>query len=49
MLSDGRYDRRKNGHHVLIAPPFILQQSQADELMDKFTLALDDTFKALGG
>ncbi|WP_271271874.1 aspartate aminotransferase family protein [Aliamphritea hakodatensis] len=39
----------QNGHHVLIAPPFILQQSQADELMDKFTLALDDTFKALGG
>ncbi len=39
----------QNGHHVLIAPPFILPQSQADELMDKFALALDDTFKALGG
>lgn len=38
----------RNGHHVLIAPPFILQQAQADELMDKFTLALDDTFKVIG-
>lgn len=33
----------KQGHHVLIAPPFIIKPQHIDEIVDKFTQALDHT------
>jgi adenosylmethionine-8-amino-7-oxononanoate aminotransferase len=33
----------KQGSHVLLAPPFILEDSHIDELVDKLSLALDRT------
>ena len=35
------------GDHILLAPPFILQDSQLDELVDKLALACDQVFAEL--
>lgn len=35
----------RDGHHVLLAPPFIINDTQVNELVDKLKLALDDTFE----
>ncbi|GGK78743.1 aspartate aminotransferase family protein [Amphritea balenae] len=37
----------KQGHHILLAPPFILTNTQADELTDKLQLSLQDAFQEL--
>ena len=29
-----------NGHHILLAPPFIIERSHIDELVDKLTRSL---------
>jgi adenosylmethionine-8-amino-7-oxononanoate aminotransferase len=34
------------GDHVLLAPPFILEEQQLDELVEKLGAALDATLKA---
>lgn len=31
----------RDGHHILLAPPFILDDNQLDELVDKLARALD--------
>lgn len=37
----------KRGHHILLAPPFILSDLQADELVGKLQLSLQDACKQL--
>jgi len=37
----------KQGHHILLAPPFILSDQQADELVDKLQLSLQDACRKL--
>ncbi|UGA56116.1 aspartate aminotransferase family protein [Vibrio sp. VB16] len=32
----------KRGHHILIAPPFIIEETQLDELVDKLKLSLQE-------
>lgn len=32
----------KHGHHILIAPPFIIEDTQLDELVDKLKLSLQE-------
>ncbi|WP_413111499.1 aspartate aminotransferase family protein [Thaumasiovibrio sp. DFM-14] len=39
----GTIDGRQ-GHHILLAPPFIITTTQCGELVDKLALALDDVF-----
>ena len=36
----------KSGDHVLLAPPFILEDSQLDELVDKLALAVETALAA---
>ncbi|MEJ6122183.1 aspartate aminotransferase family protein [Vibrio sp. 2-Bac 85] len=38
----------KQGHHILIAPPFIINDEQLDELVSKLTSALIEAAKAWG-
>ncbi|MEJ6079243.1 aspartate aminotransferase family protein [Vibrio sp. 1-Bac 57] len=38
----------KQGHHILIAPPFIINDEQLDELVTKLTSALIEAAKAWG-
>ncbi|MEH6577292.1 MAG: aspartate aminotransferase family protein [Amphritea sp.] len=38
----------KQGHHILLAPPFILSRAQADELVCKLLLAIADGCKQAG-
>ena len=33
----------KNGDHVLLAPPFIIEDSQLDELVEKLDTAITST------
>ncbi|MEH6473412.1 MAG: aspartate aminotransferase family protein [Halopseudomonas sp.] len=35
------------GHHVLLAPPYIITDSQLDELVDKLALTFDQVFNSL--
>ncbi|OMH38056.1 aspartate aminotransferase family protein [Motiliproteus sp. MSK22-1] len=35
------------GHHIMLAPPFIVTDTQLDELVDKLSLSLDKTFTKL--
>jgi len=35
------------GHHILLAPPFIISDQQIDELVDKLALSLDQVFGQL--
>lgn len=37
----------KQGHHILLAPPFILSDQQADELVGKLQLSLQDACRKL--
>jgi adenosylmethionine-8-amino-7-oxononanoate aminotransferase len=37
----------KNGSHVLLAPPFIIDENHVAELVDKLALALDQVFNNL--
>lgn len=39
----------KQGAHILLAPPFILEDAQIDELTDKLTIAIDGVLDDLGG
>lgn len=39
---DGRY-----GDHILLAPPFILEQTHLDEIVDKLELAMSDALDSL--
>jgi adenosylmethionine-8-amino-7-oxononanoate aminotransferase len=32
----------RDGHHVLLAPPYIIDESHADEIVDKLDGALSD-------
>ncbi|MEM8729247.1 MAG: aspartate aminotransferase family protein [Pseudomonadota bacterium] len=36
----------KSGDHVLLAPPFILEEAHVDELVDKIALAIDEAIAA---
>lgn len=40
MLPDGRDPGRPPGDHILLAPPFILEDGQLDEIVDKLDAAL---------
>ncbi len=44
----GTVDGRR-GDHVLLAPPFILEERQLDELVEKLGRALDSVLQARGG
>lgn len=44
---DGTIDGHQ-GHHVLLAPPFILESQHIDELVDKLKRALTQTLQAIG-
>ena len=37
----------QRGDHVLLAPPFIMEERHADEIVEKLAAALDRTFEAL--
>ena len=39
----------QNGSHVLLAPPFILTNDQAGEIVDKLAAAIDATVKSIRG
>jgi len=36
----------QSGDHVLLAPPFIIEDSQIDELVGKLSIAVDFALKA---
>ena len=37
----------RDGHHILLAPPFIINDTQIDELVDKLEIAVNTSFKKL--
>ena len=39
---------RASGDTIICAPPFTLSHAEADELIDKAQVALDQTYEALG-
>ncbi len=45
---DGGLVMRAVGDTMIVAPPFILSHSEADELIDKAHAALDRTLEAIG-
>ena len=38
----------KLGYHMLLAPPFILSEEEADELVDKVVMTIKETFRGIG-
>ena len=39
----------RSGDHVLLAPPFIIEDEQIDELVDKLSIAVDKAVQVAGG
>ena len=37
----------RSGDHILLAPPFILEEAQLDELVDKLQRAIDQAIGSL--
>jgi adenosylmethionine-8-amino-7-oxononanoate aminotransferase len=38
----------QNGHHILLAPPYIVEEKHIDELVEKLTIAIQQTFDEIG-
>ncbi len=38
----------KQGNHILLAPPFILEDAQCDEIVDKLNASLQSVMRHLG-
>ncbi len=36
------------GHHILLAPPFIIQDDHIEELIEKLALSVDDAIAIAG-
>lgn len=39
----------RDGHHILLAPPFIINETQIDELVDKLAIAVNTTLNTYQG